>query len=919
MENIEEIIEINEINKEESGTDEAGFIVPELLLDKKFAINIKHIFLTVILTLVCAGVIFFVADCFPGVGSEIFVWSDGAQGTGNFEWRKVLAGESTEYTFATGMGSERTSPYIVDPVAALINLATDDINLTSFIWVIIKCSLAAASFNAFIQYFLRKKDTILVALSVVYAISGYFLGFYMVHEYLNVTYFFPLIMICVLRFVRTGKWFLLSLAYGFSFFSFFYSSYISGVFSFICFCGLLFFRYGKDIRKILKTGSIYVLSVIAGMFIAACRLLPTVMTILRNDAINEEARNFELITPWDFFSNFFIGQYQSFDNPYPMVYCGLLPLFLCIYFFFDKDVAKKVRLFAAGVLVFLLVCTFFKPFYRLIHFGAEPNSFAFRFSFVYTFYVCVLAGYELQAKDRRRGLLIISMAFIMTYLATLLWRDSHYAEDANGMSLKKLLIQSVFTAFWAGIIWVSSTKWKQKMVWLIFAAMILECVVNGALVETGKGRAPLMYADVYDMWVTKGKESSRIIKERAKEDGALFYRVDELNAPTFNQGAKFGYNTISTFDNLTKQSVRLTLQNLGYAGSARVLFGHGGTEFTRMIFDVRYNISILYKPDEDPENYLIEKYDEPLSVGFMVSDYINSYKGESENAFENNNELASMMLGRDCFVFDAMGDIDPDAQIEFEDDGIEAHRVDDNFILVRSSALDKAKVGGQLSEEEKAEGEKARLILYFPDEKEKMYAYLSKDRNNISVYDPTWPVVYSEGGSQTMLNFCPYLSMPYIIELGKNEEGKVNVVIYKNFKAETADYFTFKDIYSYCLNEDALKEFYEEMAPGNMTVTEAHENMIVGKVTATEEKPVLFTSVPYSIYWKAYVDGEKAEITPVMGDAFISLRLTPGEHEVKLYYHNPVFPVSIIISASTLVLLAVIYMILKRKKTSQNA
>ena len=907
------------INEEICGAVEKAFKVPELLLDKAFKLNLKHILLSAFLAIVCAMMIFFAADCFPGVGGGIFIWSDGAQGMGNLEWRKFLEGESNEYTFTVGMGNERPSPYLVDPVAALINIATDDINLTYFIWVLIKCSLAAASFNAFIQYFLRKRDAILVALSVVYAISGYFFGFYMVHEYLSVTYFFPLIMICVLRFVRTGKWFLLSLSYGFSFFSFFYSSYISGVFSFICFCGLLFFRYGKDVRRIIKTGTIYALSVVIGMFIAACRLLPTVMTILRNNAINEEAHNFELITPWDFFANFLIGQYQTFDNPYPMVYSGLLPLFLCIYFFFDKDVTKKVRLFAGGVLLFLLACTFFRPFYRLIQFGAEPNSFAFRFSFAYTFYVCVLAGYELRARDRRRGLLIISMTFIMTYLFTMLWRDGHYGEESNGMSLTKLLIQIGFTVFWGIIIWISSIKWKQKMVWLVFAAMIFECIVNGVQVEKHKGKAPFMYADIYDMWAIKGKESSKIIKERAKEDGVLFYRVDELNAPTFNQGGKFGYNTISTFDNITKQSVRLALQNLGYAGSARVLFGYGGTEFTRMIFDVRYNINALYKPDQDPEDYLIEKYDEPLSVGFMVSDYINSYKGDSENAFENNNELASMMLGRDCFVFKSLYEIDPDAQIEFEDDGIEAHRTEDSFVLVRSSALNSDDPERRLSEEEGADGEKARLILYFPEENEEMYAYLSKDRDNPSVYDPTWPVVYSKGGSQTMLNFAPYLSMPYIMKLGKNEDGKVNVVISKNFKAGIADYFIFKDIYVYCLNKDMLKEFYEEMAPGNMTVTEAHENMIVGKVTATEEKPVLFTSVPYSIYWNAYVDGERAEITPVMGDAFISLRLTPGEHEVKLYYHNPVFPVSIIISASTLVLLAVIYMILKRKKTSQNA
>lgn len=911
MENYEEkCVNTESITKE--------YIIPELLTDRKYALNIKHILISAILTLICAEVIFFAADCMPGVGGKIFTWTDGIQGTGSLEWRKFLSGESNEYTFTIGMGNERSSPYLVDPVAAVINLATDDINLVYFIWVLIKCALAAAAFNAFIQYFLRKKDVLYIALSVIYALSGYFYGFYMVHEYLNVTYFFPVIMICVLRFIRTGKWFLLSLAYGFSFFSFFYSSYISGVFSFICFCGLLFFRYGKDIKEITKTGLRYAFSVIVGMLIASCRLLPTVMTILRNNAINEDAHNFELITPWDFFANFFIGQYQSFDNPFPMVYCGMLPLFLCIYFFFDKKVPKRVRAFAVGTLVILLVCTFFKPFYRLIQFGAEPNSFAFRFSFIYPFYVCVVAGCEFQAKDRRRGLLIIAMTFIMTYLATMLWRDSHYTEESNGMSLSELLIHTVVTVFWTLVIWISSTRRKQKVIMLVFAAMILECVVNGILIEKNNDRAPLMYADIYDMWITKGKQSARIIRERAKEDGALFYRVDELNAPTFNQGGKFGYNTISTFDNVTKQSVRLALQDLGYAGSARVLFGQGGTEFTRMIFDVRYNISVLYKPDEDPESYLVERYDEPLSVGFMVSDYINSYKGESENAFENNNELASMMLGRDCFIFRSMNEIDPDAQIEFEDDGIEAHRVDDSFVLVRSSALDEDASKGSTAEKENSEGEKARLKLYFPDENEKMYAYLSKDRNNPSVYDTTWPVVYSEGGSQTMLNFNPYLSMPYIIKLGKNEEGKVNVVIYKEFKPGIADYFAFKDIYAYCLDEDALKEFYDEMSPGNMTVTEAHENMISGKVTATEDKPVLFTSVPYSIYWNAYVDGEKAEITPVMGDAFISLRLTPGEHEVKLYYHNPVFPVSIMISVSTLVLLAVAYIILKRKAASQN-
>ena len=93
-------------------------------------------------------------------------------------------------------------------------------------------------------------------------------------------------------------------------------------------------------------------------------------------------------------------------------------------------------------------------------------------------------------------------------------------------------------------------------------------------------------------------------------------------------------------------------------------------------------------------------------------------------------------------------------------------------------------------------------------------------------------------------------------------------------------------------------------------------------MTSTAERPVLFTSIPYEDGWEAYVDGKTTDIYPVMGDAFLALVLTPGEHTIELHYTAPGREIGMMLSeASGIILLVILLMSrihLSRKGTSKE-
>ncbi len=94
-------------------------------------------------------------------------------------------------------------------------------------------------------------------------------------------------------------------------------------------------------------------------------------------------------------------------------------------------------------------------------------------------------------------------------------------------------------------------------------------------------------------------------------------------------------------------------------------------------------------------------------------------------------------------------------------------------------------------------------------------------------------------------------------------------------------------------------------------------NTMYGSIDCTKNE-IMCVTVPYTIGWKAYVDGKEQEIKQV-NTAYIGLELTKGHHDIKFVYQLPMGKVGIILSAFGVLSLCVvmIYDRIQKKKNKQ--
>lgn len=103
---------------------------------------------------------------------------------------------------------------------------------------------------------------------------------------------------------------------------------------------------------------------------------------------------------------------------------------------------------------------------------------------------------------------------------------------------------------------------------------------------------------------------------------------------------------------------------------------------------------------------------------------------------------------------------------------------------------------------------------------------------------------------------------------------------------------------SYYWNETALANAYERLSAGGMKLTRFSDSCIEGTLSCGEDA-LLFTSIPADEGWRVYVDGERIEYETVF-DYLIGVRLSSGEHTVKMTYTAPGFYTGLAISLASL-------------------
>ena len=124
----------------------------------------------------------------------------------------------------------------------------------------------------------------------------------------------------------------------------------------------------------------------------------------------------------------------------------------------------------------------------------------------------------------------------------------------------------------------------------------------------------------------------------------------------------------------------------------------------------------------------------------------------------------------------------------------------------------------------------------------------------------------------------------------------------------------------YRFSEQAMISLYNKLNESPLKLTSWNDIKLEGTVNAAE-RGLLFTSIPYETGWTVKVDGE-AEETEKIFDAFLSIELPAGEHEITFEYFPAGLKTGIIISLAAIAILAALYVadrILERRYQEKKA
>ncbi|MCR5129393.1 MAG: YfhO family protein [Lachnospiraceae bacterium] len=811
-------------------------------------------------TLLCCAGAFFLAGRFPG-RNHIFLWGDYyiqyIQLIKLF-WRNLLDGHLS-YAFEYAMG-QQTMPiyafYALSPFN-LFFLLFSDTDLAAFMTFAGKSALAAGVFYHFLRKEIRAEQAAASVFALFYGLCGYVLNFYTHICLVDSLYILPVLVILLLRFVRTGKWIALSVAYAYSFITCFYSGYQTGLFSFVMFVTFLWYFYGfhKAEKQVwIDCGIKFVICVVCAALVSAVVTVPTAWFLFRNRGNDVYAEKAFLVNIGETIASLFLGRSCDMQSFGVMLYSGLPVLILLPAFCLEKKISRRQKMLLVIPLVFLLLCTFTKGGYLLINAFDVPNGNRFRFSYMYSFLFASASAAQMSKGETGKKKMLAAGGCAAGVLLILYVAGNSLGME-NLLELLELECNVVFLFLWI-VVFLVVTKNKKSYKWILLPAW-LECFLNLFFALTPDDVAMDRQYAYYKLWHQQAESALTAIRQDAGAEE--FYRVYYENFFSPNDPSYFGYNGLGYFASMEKASYRKEMDALGYYTYGETgLYDYGSTDVMRMLFSQKYLVHATDPRIESEDNFCVQKNERALPLGYMVSEQLTAYSAADPNPFQNQNRLLAAMCGNLPDVFEEYT-----GEVKAEADNADLLPQDEGMLWQRQ---DMSKWG--------------TAMYRFPADERKCFVYFAQEEKK-ALKDTARVATEKDAGFPLQL---AYLNGSHIMEMAPGEDGSYEVgIIMDGEKVQTAYYY---EMYSAYLNEDVLQKAAEILGQGALSVEKWNNGMVEGTVTATAERPLLFLSIPYDTFWEVSVDGQVAEYQAVMDETFMAVPLTPGQHRIVLRYRD---------------------------------
>ncbi len=822
------------------------------------------------------------------------------------EYQRMLKeGASVLYSWNTGGGANFLgiiANYVASPLYLLsvfVPSGTPWLAVFLAFTVVLRMGIAGMSFAVFLRKLFKRNDLSLVTFSMMYALCAYMLGYYWNMMWLDTVAIMPLVIAGVISVLKERKFSLYIISLALSVICSFYIGYMVCLFVLIvcvCYTIVSFVSFRHSLKN---AGRMLVYTLIAFMLTAAVTV-PAFMMLQASDSAGSVA-DFS----FDYKINYAYGygdentifhtlsaivrtatNLLAYTRPIvmseglPNIACGVLTLVLIPFYLFTKKIKLKEKIVSMSLLVFFLLSFVINQLNYIWHGMSTPAMVYYRWSFIFSFVLVVLAYRAFTLIDTfSKKTFILASALMVIYLACafFLHRKLSVAITFAGA----VVIIAGFALYRAG-------KMKYRILSVLLCLFVIcEMSLSAYYGATAVGSTSI---NNYPKNYEQVQELISIAQEENDDD--IIYRTEFVDSYTLNDGDLYSLYTITTFNSMVDDSYADFLAEFGLAASKvnnRYAY-HETTPVANLFLNIKYLIS------RKDDTVLSTKYLDVVSttdecalyenkayvpMGFMTDEALLDYKLHDESYLSvwGQNDIFSRATGIESPV---LIEVEPVTAPELSNE-ITLKEGFEHKYLCDFEECDEETV---LTFEYEVPEDGLYYGCFYSTTVKETELVVNGDEENVLTFNQNYSHLasvgeYKKGDCLTAKIHC--------------EEGKNSGVV----------------AYLACLDEEVFEEGYEKLRKNTMKASEWTDRGLKGTINVQEDG-LFYTSVLYTEGFKAYVDGKEVEIAPV-ADSFIAFELTAGEHTIELNFTPVGLYAGIGISALGLVLFALLCILKKVK------
>lgn len=819
--------------------------------------NGVYLLLSILLPMLLMALGYFLIGIYPGSERTVMA-SDSFSQYSNFHasFNNVLHGkQNIFYTWygSLGLNYWAFSAYYLNGLFTPLVFFFDNQAMPEALYFItlVKFGAMGAAFWVFSTQTFKLSKWLHVSFSVAYALMAYTTAYSEVIMWLDAFVYLPLIILGIHRVMDQRKPLLLFVSYLLLFLSNFYMAFMIGVFSFMYYC----VRVLTDYQRYKKSFIPYLVPSFLAGGASMITILPTVLDLKNNgEGLSDFSQFWQPDTgAWDLVTKSMTGVYDTSKfGSAPFVYIGLLPLIFCLFYFLDKKIALRNKILYGSLFLILIASVYIANLNLFWHGLHAPNMFLYRFSFLFSFLIILLAGYSIEQIEKSdvekilNSILLLLAVFLVAYF----FANKQRYDYIQPMSF---IVTIVLLALYLILLLVYKEGKLKRIVPIILAVlMIAEAGFN----------TKVMLEGIKEDWGYAGRriyngqyEDIQSLVEKTKQENDDFYRMENLDAVSRNDSFNYGYSGVTMFSSIRNRHSSSYLNNLGFRSTGsnlNIAYGNN-TLIMDSLLGIKYNLS---KQDDlnkygfdkisSKGEYSLYENKNTLPLGVLTDKEI-----YEPDAVSNQTELIKHLSGMEEDLF-SFGNVKEDTL-----ENLVLESSDDSLLYAKENVT-------ELSS-----------ITWTVEVPAKTQAYLSLVAADQSMMAKTDVILEVNGTTRK----SSILESGQYYDLGYYQEAKT-IKVKASFDSSKAQISLYQPDIA-LLNVDRFESSLEKIKEKGVGF-DISGRKASAQVDLTEDQ-VIWTTIPYDKGWRAYVDGEKVEI-PTFKEAFLTLPVAKGAHTIEFVF-----------------------------------